>query len=103
MGQENYKAAEAILQRVESAQVDYPTLHFGDTPAKVRRDLEKLQGNTTASGQPEKPAADTASRLNFMGAENPAGGTAATAPILAARLTENGHCEGSCQPRSAPG
>ena len=43
MGQGNYQQAEAILQHAENAQVQYPPLQFGDTPAKVRRDLKKLR------------------------------------------------------------
>jgi len=34
--------ADAILRRAESAEVRYPVLHFGDTPTKVRHDLEAL-------------------------------------------------------------
>ncbi|NOY30707.1 MAG: general secretion pathway protein GspD [Planctomycetes bacterium] len=34
--------ADAILRRAESAEVRYPVLHFGDTPAKVRHELEAL-------------------------------------------------------------
>ncbi len=37
--------AEVIVQRAEAAELRYPVLHFGDTPAKVRRALEKLSGN----------------------------------------------------------
>ena len=91
MGQGNYQAAEAILRRAESVQVQYPMLHFGDTPTKVRRDLEKLRGERQHSnGQPEKPRRTLAGRLNSMGAENPAGETAAIDPFLAAhRPTRN--------------
>ncbi|MEO2047161.1 MAG: hypothetical protein ABGX16_11370 [Pirellulales bacterium] len=45
MGQGNFQKAEANLIRAESAQVDYPTLHFGDTPAKLRSDFEKLRSS----------------------------------------------------------
>jgi len=34
--------ADAILSRAESAEIHYPVLHFGDTPAKVRKELESL-------------------------------------------------------------
>jgi len=37
-----FTEADAILRRAESAEVRYPVLHFGDTPTKVRRELETL-------------------------------------------------------------
>jgi len=37
--------AEELLERAERAKPRYPVLHFGDTPSRVRRDLEKLQSN----------------------------------------------------------
>ena len=53
--------ADSLLQRAEAAKVNYPVLHFGDTPARVRRDLEKLlaaggqakKGSAAASGKPQ--------------------------------------------------
>ncbi len=50
--------ADALVRRAEAAGVRYPVLHFGDTPARVRSDLEKLlatrQGNQTAPKQSKK-------------------------------------------------
>ncbi len=40
--------AEALLHKAESAKVKYPVLNFGDTPAKVRRDLNQLTSKSTA-------------------------------------------------------
>ncbi|MCG8449736.1 MAG: general secretion pathway protein GspD [Pirellulales bacterium] len=37
--------AEKILAQVESAKVRYPVLHFGDTPTRLRRDLQKLRAS----------------------------------------------------------
>ena len=48
--------AESLLQRAESAKVNYPVLHFGDKPEKVRQDLDRLkaqQGTPPASSQPQ--------------------------------------------------
>ena len=39
MAQGNLNEAEQKLQRAETANIRYPLLHFGDTPTKVRRDL----------------------------------------------------------------
>ncbi|MCH2114380.1 MAG: general secretion pathway protein GspD [Pirellulales bacterium] len=40
--------AEKLLARAEEAKVRYPVLHFGDTPARLRRDIKKYR---TAPGQ----------------------------------------------------
>ena len=37
-----YPEAEKILKQTEDAKVRYPVLHFGDTPKRLRSDLEKL-------------------------------------------------------------
>jgi general secretion pathway protein D len=42
MAQGNLEKADTLLKRAEAAKPKYPVLHFGDTPARVRRDLEKL-------------------------------------------------------------
>jgi general secretion pathway protein D len=42
MAQGNLEKADAMLKRAEAAKPKYPVLHFGDTPARVRRDLDKL-------------------------------------------------------------
>lgn len=39
--------AESALRQAESAKIKYPVLNFGDTPAKVRRDLVKLTGKSS--------------------------------------------------------
>lgn len=46
--------AEKMVLRAEGAKVTYPVLNFGDSPAKVRRDLEKLmaQGGTPKTPSP---------------------------------------------------
>lgn len=44
MAQGDYSLADTLLLRAEQAKPKYPVLHFGDTPARVRRDLEKLSG-----------------------------------------------------------
>ncbi len=59
--------AEALLKKAEKANPKYPVLHFGDTPARVRRDLDRLtakQGGAAAkntknaeSAKPGQPAA----------------------------------------------
>ena len=43
--------AEALLAQAEAAKLKYPVLHFGDTPAKVRRDLAKLTGKSAAGNK----------------------------------------------------
>ena len=50
--------AESLVRQAESAKLRYPVLNFGDTPAKVRRDLQKIQGKLqgkqgTTSGKPK--------------------------------------------------
>ena len=48
--------ANALVSRAEAARVRYPMLHFGDTPARVRSDLEKLL--VTRQGGPSAPQQD---------------------------------------------
>jgi general secretion pathway protein D len=42
MAQGDLAKAESLLKQAEAAKPKYPVLHFGDTPARLRRDLEKL-------------------------------------------------------------
>lgn len=42
--------AETLLSRAEGAKLKYPVLHFGETPAKVRRDLKKLKSKPASLG-----------------------------------------------------
>ena len=51
MAKGDYSLADTLLQRAEQAKPKYPVLHFGDTPARVRRDLEKL-----SSSRPSTPS-----------------------------------------------
>ena len=43
--------ADSLVRQAEGAKVSFPILHFGDTPAKVRRDLKKLMSK---QGKPAK-------------------------------------------------
>ena len=51
MAQGDLAKAESLLQRAEAARPKYPVLHFGDTPARLRRDLEKLAASRPASAR----------------------------------------------------
>ncbi|QDU91016.1 outer membrane porin HofQ [Pirellulimonas nuda] len=48
MEQGDLRQADVLLSRAEQGNVRYPLMHFGDTPAKVRRDLEKQQAASPA-------------------------------------------------------
>lgn len=49
--------ADALVTQAEDAKVTYPVLNFGDTPAKVRRDLLKLMSKQSkATASPSSPA-----------------------------------------------
>ena len=52
MAQGNLEKADALVKRAEAAKPKYPVLHFGDTPARVRRDLEKLIASRPAGSRP---------------------------------------------------
>ena len=57
-----FKEAEQLLVQAEKAKVRYPVLHFGDTPARLRRDLEKMKltrGSTHSNADTRKANADT--------------------------------------------
>lgn len=59
--------ADAILRRAESAKVNYPFLHFGDSPPKVRHDLQKLlakQSGAEPDSRKTNPLAAILSRRN---------------------------------------
>lgn len=53
----NLQQAEGFIKQAEAAQVSYPTLHFGDTPARARKDLENLRATnpTRQRGNANKP------------------------------------------------
>ncbi|MEM8947558.1 MAG: hypothetical protein AAGD11_20460 [Planctomycetota bacterium] len=44
--------AESLLAKAEAAKISYPVLNFGDTPTKVRRDLNKLVAKQPKTTQP---------------------------------------------------
>ncbi|MCG8587415.1 MAG: hypothetical protein MI757_22135 [Pirellulales bacterium] len=48
MKQGNVKEADALIRQAEKLNVKYSMLKFEDTPAKARRDLNKMRGTTTA-------------------------------------------------------
>jgi general secretion pathway protein D len=52
MGENDFAAAEALIAKAEALDVSYGTFYMGDTPKKVRRDLERKQ----ASASPTKPS-----------------------------------------------
>lgn len=68
MAQGNLEKADALLKRAEATNPKYPVLHFGDTPARVRRDLDKLMASRPAG---QNPAGDR--YANSQVAENRAG------------------------------
>ncbi|HWA99913.1 MAG TPA: hypothetical protein VG713_15550 [Pirellulales bacterium] len=43
MEQGNWDEAETLLNRAEAFKVTFPLMYFGETPKKVRRDLDKLR------------------------------------------------------------
>ncbi len=59
MAQGDYQQAQSLLQRAEAAKPKYPVLHFGDTPARVRRDLEKLLSSRPDSTSKQTAASST--------------------------------------------
>jgi len=42
MASDKLQEADALVSRAEATGVRYPVLHFGDTPARVRSDLQKM-------------------------------------------------------------
>ena len=58
MASNKLQEANALVRRAEATRVRYPVLHFGDTPARVRGDLNKLlalhQGDQTTSKKNKK-------------------------------------------------
>lgn len=53
MAENDLQAAGTLVAQAEATGVEYSPLHFGDTPSKVRRDLERLlQSQNRAGGRP---------------------------------------------------
>ncbi len=44
--------AETLIQQAEGMNVQYETLYTGDTPARLRRELERVKGQTSQSQDP---------------------------------------------------
>ena len=64
MSQGQLQDAEILLRQAEGANVRYPLLHFGDTPPKVRRDLEKLRSTKRSDAKSSKPTGLGALKFN---------------------------------------
>jgi len=77
--------ADAILRRAESAEIHYPVLHFGDTPAKVRRELESLsrKQGTDVGGLPLRNPLAALLPKSKPATVDPFVGTGQSAPKLA--------------------
>ncbi|MGC3970127.1 MAG: hypothetical protein QM775_23205 [Pirellulales bacterium] len=112
MGEGNLETAESLVGRAESLNVPYGLFHTGDTPKKVRRDLEKareVRGGKPANVDPfagRTPttlAAATAPAPNEMamsplpptGAAQPQAGTTVQLPQFAYQTTTTGAPAGS--------
>ncbi|MBX3414985.1 MAG: hypothetical protein KF708_20035 [Pirellulales bacterium] len=54
MSAHHWETAESLIKRAESLHVKYGLLHLGDTPAKARKDLDKLMKG--APGEPQRPS-----------------------------------------------
>ena len=57
MAAQDFERAESLLQRAEKADVSYPVLHFGDKPARVRNDLERMR--SLGNSKPGKSSPQT--------------------------------------------
>ncbi|MCE9607579.1 MAG: hypothetical protein K8U03_22045, partial [Planctomycetia bacterium] len=60
MQEGNLETADSLLGRAEGAKTSYSLFHTGDTPKKVRRDLEKLREARGANKAPSDPFAANA-------------------------------------------
>jgi general secretion pathway protein D len=88
MAQNDLAAADVLVSRAEALNVQYPAIYLGDTPARVRRDLERVQN---AGGHPslaDRFFAPLAGERNKTPATDPfagrmAGAGAANAPAAA--------------------
>ncbi len=54
MDENDLAAADALISKAEALNVQYGRFHFGDTPQKARRDLERKRSEASAS--PAKPS-----------------------------------------------
>ncbi|MDZ4658238.1 MAG: hypothetical protein SH868_11730 [Bythopirellula sp.] len=70
--------AETLVKRAEAAKPKYPVLHFGDTPARVRRDLEKLAASRPAGTQSSTTPRPVVAKTNEVA--NPFTAQQASAP-----------------------
>ena len=70
--------ADTLVKRAEAAKPKYPVLHFGDTPARVRRDLEKLAASRPVGASSTTPSQSVALKTNDVA--NPFATEQANAP-----------------------
>ena len=69
MAANDLEKAALLLQRAEHANVPYPTLHFGDTPERVRRDLDKLAALRQSTSPSATPVLqNSAAKETFLSA-----------------------------------
>ncbi|MCA9232014.1 MAG: hypothetical protein KDA57_15305 [Planctomycetales bacterium] len=59
--------ADALVRRAESVDVRYPVLHFGDTPARVRRDLDEMLDKQSGGN---KPGASIRNPLSILASQS---------------------------------
>ena len=79
MAQNDLAAADTLVSRAEALNVQYPAIYLGDTPARVRRDLERLQNAGDHPSLADRFFAPLAGERNKPPATDPfAGRTAAT-------------------------
>lgn len=64
MSANKLQEADALVRRAEAAGVRYPVLHFGDTPARVRDDLDKLLALQSGGQGPQKTNKKKSTILN---------------------------------------
>ncbi|NLF09252.1 MAG: hypothetical protein GX594_14935 [Pirellulaceae bacterium] len=54
MDEKDWTAADALIARAEALDVQYGRLYMGDTPAKARRDLERVRNSSKSPLKPSK-------------------------------------------------
>jgi len=89
LSENDLQAAEALVTRAEAIGVSYGPLHLGDTPKKVRRDLERQRAQAQSGSTPQSrfPAPFGLGRRDpsapssdpFAGRLEPTGQTSSTA------------------------
>lgn len=95
MREGEFDVADSLLAEAEEANVSFGVFHLGDTPKKLRRDLERQRGRGTSPTLPSQrfssPFAKKSPDADAAAAENPFGSREPAVPISMSDAKQKAH------------